>query len=78
LRDLAAQTEAAGSQLAQAKTALADGETCKVDWSSREANLLRLDGMLHAAKVLQVAPNTVRNWAKHLNGNSLSEGKVQP
>lgn len=84
LHDLAAQTKAAELQLAQAKTALAEGETCAVDWSSREANLLRLDGMLaagvnfsHAARVLQVAPNTVRNWAKHLNGNSLSEGKVQ-
>lgn len=84
LQQVSAQVETAELQLTQVKTALNEAENCAIDWQSREANLLRLDGMLaagvtytDAARVLAVAPNTVRNWRKHLNGNSLSGGQVQ-
>lgn len=84
LEAVIAQIEAAELQLEQTKTALTDAQNCNLDWQGKEANLLRLDGMLaagvnysQAARVLNVAPNTVRNWARNLNGNSLSEGKVQ-
>lgn len=84
LRDLVGQIQAAELHLDQVKIALAKAETCNLDWQGKEANLLRLDGMLaaglnytQAAKVLNIAPNTARNWARSLNGNSLSQGAVQ-
>lgn len=84
LQDIVAQIEAAELQLAQLKIAQAEAENCTLDWSGREANLLRLDGMLaagvsyaQAAKTLNIAPNTARNWARQLNGNSLSAGQVR-
>lgn len=83
LSDIIAQVQAAELQLDAAKIALAEAESCAIDWTGKEANLLRLDGMLaagvnysHAARVLEVAPNTVRNWSKGLNGNSISKGEV--
>jgi hypothetical protein len=84
LADNIAQIEASKLQLEEVKIALHEAENCTVDWSGKDANLLRLDGMLaagvnysQAAKVLEVAPNTVRNWGKSLNGNSLSKGQVK-
>lgn len=81
LADTVAQIEAVELQLKQAKAAQAEGDNYAVDWSGKDANLLRLDGMLaagvnfaQAARVLDVAPNTARNWAKQLNGNSISKG----
>lgn len=83
LQKIAAQVQATELQLEQVKIASNEAQNCTIDWQSREANVLRLDGMLaagmnysQAARILNVAPNTVRNWAKHLNGNSLSEGRV--
>ncbi|MCG3211554.1 MAG: hypothetical protein FOGNACKC_05200 [Anaerolineae bacterium] len=84
LNDLLAQIQTTELHLEQVKTALVESESCTVDWQGKEANLLRLDGMLaaglnysQAAKVLNIAPNTARNWAKNLNGNSLSKGEVK-
>ncbi|MCG3208366.1 MAG: hypothetical protein FOGNACKC_01970 [Anaerolineae bacterium] len=78
------QLEAVRLELAQAKAALKTAGNCVIDWHCKEANLLRLDGMLaagvtftEAAQILNIAPNTARNWAKNLNGDSLSKGEVQ-
>ncbi|MCG3210578.1 MAG: hypothetical protein FOGNACKC_04209 [Anaerolineae bacterium] len=77
------QLQAVNLEIEQARIELEETKKTPLAWDSREAHLLRLDGMLaagigfgQAAQIFDVAPNTVRNWAKNLNGNSLSNGQV--